>query len=250
MSCCLSRVIRRCLAALIGLCVVTCPSWSLPARADDSASSTEGNLSQTAASVNSADVAIFDGKTLEGWRIIEDADFKQHGDVHVKDGVIILPKGKPATGISWKGQLPRSNYEVTFAGQRVDGGDFFCGLTFPVKEEYCTLILGGWGGQVIGLSNIDGYSAIENSTTQSFDLKNETWYKIMLRVTDGQITAEIDGKTMVDVATEGHRFSIWWEQEPVTPLGIVTWHTTGAIKDLKLKKLPAQTSEESAQRSE
>ncbi len=151
--------------------------------------------------------------------------------------MIYLPKGKPATGISWKSDLPRSNYQLSFRGQRVEGSDFFCGLTFPVKTEYCTLILGGWGGQVIGLSNIDGFSAIENETTQAIDFEQGKWYAIELTVRDERITVRIDHKQVIDVATEGHKFSIWWEQEPVTPLGIVTWHTTGAIKQLKLNKL-------------
>ncbi|MBJ42428.1 MAG: hypothetical protein CMJ80_03900 [Planctomycetaceae bacterium] len=178
---------------------------------------------------------IFDGKTLDGWRVIKDLDFKRRGKVYVEDGVIYLERGKPATGISWKKDFPRSNYELTMKGQRVDGSDFFCGLTFPVKDEYVSLILGGWGGQVIGLSNIDGFSAVENETTQAHDFKQGQWYDIRLRVTDGRITFWLDEKKRIDLETKGHEFSIWWEQEPVTPLGIVTWHTSGAIKDLKLQ---------------
>ena len=37
------------------------------------------------------------------------------------------------------------DYELRLEAKRVEGGDFFCGLTFPVGKEYCTLILGGWG---------------------------------------------------------------------------------------------------------
>jgi hypothetical protein len=181
---------------------------------------------------------LFDGKSLEGWRIIEKFDFDGHGDVYVKDGVIYLEKGKPATGIAWKGEFPKSNYELSLQGQRVEGSDFFCGLTFPVKDSFCTLILGGWGGSVVGLSNIDGFSAIENETTQAIDFQQGRWYQIKLTVLDDRITVAIDGKPLIDVATEGHKFSIWWEQEPVTPLGIVSWYTTGALKDLKLTSVP------------
>jgi hypothetical protein len=177
---------------------------------------------------------LFDGKSLEGWRTIETFDFADHGEVTVKDGAIYLSQGNPATGISWKGELPRSNYELSFAGQRVAGSDFFCGLTFPVKEEYCTLILGGWGGSVVGLSNIDGFSAVENQTTRAIEFEQGRWYRIKLTVLDDRISVLLDDKPLIDVATEDHKFSIGWEQEPVTPLGIVTWKTTGAIKDLKL----------------
>jgi hypothetical protein len=177
---------------------------------------------------------LFNGQSLDGWRVIEKFDFDGHGDVSVKDGVIYLEKGRPATGISWKGAFPRSNYQLTFAGQRVNGNDFFCGLTFPVKDEYCTLILGGWGGSIVGLSNIDGFSAIENATTQAIEFEQGRWYQVKVTVRNDRITIAMDDKPIIDVATKGRKFSIWWEQEPVTPLGIVTWNTTGAIKDLKL----------------
>jgi hypothetical protein len=177
---------------------------------------------------------LFDGKSLAGWRVIETFDFQDHGEVAVKEGVIYLRQGNPATGISWKGELPRSNYQLTLSGQRVEGSDFFCGLTFPVKDEYCTLILGGWGGSVVGLSNIDGFSAVENQTTRAVEFEQGRWYRIKLTVLDDQITVLLDDKPLIELATENHKFSIWWEQEPVTPLGIVTWKTTGAIKDLKL----------------
>lgn len=183
------------------------------------------------------EVKIFDGKSLEGWRIIKKLDFEDHGRIEVKDSAILLERGKPATGISWKGKLPRSNYELTFEGKRIEGDDFWCGLTFPVKDDHCTLILGGWGGQVVGLSNVDGFSAVENETTQAMEFATNQWYRIKLRVTDENIAVWINDLKMVNLDTEGRMFSIWWEQEPVTPLGIVTWKTTGAIRKLKLVKL-------------
>ena len=181
-------------------------------------------------------VLLFDGKSLDGWRVIDTFDFKEHGKVEVKDKTIILNRGQPATGISWKGELPRSNYEFRCEAKRVEGNDFFCGLTFPVKKEYCTLILGGWGGQVVGLSNIDGFSAIENATTQVVDFETNRWYRIRLVVLDERITVHLDDKKIIDVETANHKFSIWWEQEPVTPLGIVTWYTTGTLRKLQLTK--------------
>jgi hypothetical protein len=183
------------------------------------------------------EVPIFDGKSLEGWRVIDTFDFRRHGKVYVKDGTIFLEQGEPATGISWKGQIPRTNYEITLDGQRVAGSDFFCGLTFPVKEEYCTLILGGWGGSVVGLSNVDGYAAVENETTQAVDFQPKRWYAIRLRVTDQRITVWIDDDKLIDLEIRDKKFSIYWEQDPVKPLGLVTWQTSGALKNLKLKRI-------------
>src|SRR5262249_41529542 len=68
---------------------------------------------------------LFDGKTLAGWKI---TDFAGHGDVTVKDGTIRLETGI-MTGITWSNDLPRINYEITLEAMRVEGSDFFCGLT-------------------------------------------------------------------------------------------------------------------------
>lgn len=201
----------------------------------------------TSSSTSATDdeVKLFDGKSLEGWRVIEKFDFRGHGPVQVEEGVIQLGRGKPATGISWKSELPRSNYRITFEGQRVEGSDFFCGLTFPVKDEYCTVILGGWGGQIVGLSNIDGFSAIENETTQVYEFENGKWYSIEITVLDDRITVMIGDEKKIDLEIRNQKFSIWWEQEPVTPLGLVSWNTSAAIKNLRMVKVkPKQAAAE------
>ena len=53
------------------------------------------------------------------------------------------------TGVTYQGQFPKTDYEVSLEAMRVDGVDFFCGMTFPVRSEFCTLIVGGWGGEVV-----------------------------------------------------------------------------------------------------
>jgi hypothetical protein len=186
--------------------------------------------------------SLFDGRTLAGWRVLDEDWFKKHGPVAVTDGEIVLAAGEPGTGIVWKGRPPRENYELTLKARRREGDDFFCGLTFPVGEEYCTLILGGWGGSATGLSNIDGSAAIENETTGHFEFKRDQWYQIRLRVTKARIRAWVDKEELVDLAREGHRFSIWWEQEPARPLGIVSWQTKTGLKEIKLRVLSQKES--------
>ena len=46
----------------------------------------------------------------------------------------------------------------------MQGGDFFCGLTFPYGDASCTFVVGGWGGGLVGLSSINGDDASENET--------------------------------------------------------------------------------------
>jgi hypothetical protein len=52
------------------------------------------------------------------------------------------------------------NYEIKLEAKKVTGNDFFCGMTFPVGDSFCSFIVGGWGGPVVGLSSIDGTGRI------------------------------------------------------------------------------------------
>src|SRR6187397_1050193 len=95
---------------------------------------------------------LFDGKSLDGWKI---TPFGGEGEVTVKDGAIVMEMGNDMTGITWTKPFPKMDYEVSLEAMRVAGGDFFCGLTFPVNDKPCSLIIGGWGGGTVGLSSID-----------------------------------------------------------------------------------------------
>ncbi len=106
--------------------------------------------------------------------------------MEVADGRILMHAGNPLTGITWTGKYPKMNYEISLDAMRVDGSDFFCGLTFPVGDDPCTFIVGGWGGGVIGLSSIDGSDASENETTRYQEFESGQWHKVRVRVTKGQ----------------------------------------------------------------
>ncbi|MFP6601158.1 MAG: family 16 glycoside hydrolase, partial [Pirellulaceae bacterium] len=182
--------------------------------------------------------SLFDGKQLGQWEIIKKNDFEKHGTVTVKNGIIALPAGQPATGIRWKGTFPRNHYEVSLQARRTKGSDFFCGLTFPFNESYLSLIIGGWGGGVTGLSNIDNMAAVENETTGYLDVKDNRWYQVRLRVTPERIRAWIDQEEILDLVTKDHKFSIWWEQEPVRPFGIASWYTAAELRQIRIIPAP------------
>jgi hypothetical protein len=180
-------------------------------------------------------VSLFDGKTLGQWKV---TDFGGQGDVYVKDGAIFMEMGSYATGITWTGPVVRMNYEITLQAQRVEGTDFFCALTFPVAENPCTLVLGGWGGSLCGLSNLDYYDAANNETTQFIQFENGKWYDVRLRVVPNRIQAWLNGEELVDVDTTGRKIDIRIEMDLCQPLGIATWVTTGAVRNINLRKLP------------
>lgn len=184
-------------------------------------------------------ISLFDGQTLDGWKATQ---FGGEGQIRIEDGALVLGFGSNMTGVTTtREDFPRMNYEVSMLAQRVDGSDFFCGMTFPVKDSFLSLILGGWGGGVCGLSSIDGFDASENQTTQFRQFRKGEWYRVKLRVTEDRIVAWLDGERIIDQELADRKLSIRIEVELSCPFGLSTWQTTGAIKDLKLRKL---TSEE------
>ena len=104
--------------------------------------------------------SLFDGKTLAGWKTPQ---FGGEGKVYVENGSIVMETGSNMTGITWTGDVLRNNYELSLEGMKLEGSDFFCTTTFPVGDDPCSLVVGGWGGGVVGLSNVDFHDASENS---------------------------------------------------------------------------------------
>src|SRR5437764_12492650 len=99
-----------------------------------------------------------------------------------------MGRGGSMTGItSTRKDLPSTNYELTYEARRLGGSDFFAAATFPVGKSYITLVNGGWGGHVTGLSSLGGADASENDTGTSFTYRDKTWYKFRVRVTDAVI---------------------------------------------------------------
>jgi hypothetical protein len=175
---------------------------------------------------------LFDGATLQGWQISE---YPGHGSVYVTDSCIVMEKGETCTGIRWIEDFPATDYQVALEAKRTDGSDFFCGITFPVVDAYCTLIIGGWGGNVIGISSIDGYDAANNATGQMRILSSNRWYAIRLRVGPDSIEAWIDNDKIVEFEMGNQRLSLRWEMEPFKPFGIATWKTTGLIRNVLVR---------------
>ena len=180
--------------------------------------------------------ALFDGKTLAGWK---STPFGGEGKVFVKDGTIVMQQGHEMTGITWTGKPPRGNFELTLEGMRLDGGDFFCTTTFPVGDKFCSLVVGGWGGTIVGISCVDHFDASENLTSTFREFKNNTWYRIRIRVTDPKIEAWIDDKQAVDLERKDHEFGVRMEVDQSRPLGIATWNTSGAVRNIRLRELKA-----------
>lgn len=183
--------------------------------------------------------ALFDGKTLDGWK---KADFTRAGAVRVEDGRIVLGAGEPITGITTtRTDFPRTNYELSYEAMRVEGEDFFAAATFPVGKSCITLVNGGWHGFVTGLSSLDGMDASENETTTSVPFENKKWYRFRVRVTDAAIRCWIDDKEIIAVEHAEKHVGTRVETRPCEPLGFAAWRTTGAIRAIAVRPLtPAE----------
>jgi hypothetical protein len=183
-----------------------------------------------------------------GWKSLSDEQqiakwkstpFGGEGEVERADGVIRIGMGADLSGVTWSGTFPKQSYEIALDARRVDGSDFFCGLTFPVGEDFCSLILGGWGGAVVGLSSIDELDAAHNDTTQFHDFKKDRWYAVTLRVTPDSIECFLDGEPIIEQSLEGRKVSIRHEVAPSKPLGISTYSTTGEIRNIRWRPITA-----------
>ncbi len=189
---------------------------------------------------------LLEGRSLRGWRV---ADFAGSGRVEVRPGVegrpglVFLSAGEPFTGINYTNVAPTMNYEIWLEAMRVSGSDFFCGLTFPVRDTFCSFIVGGWGGTIVGLSSIDDLDASENETTQFINFETGRWYRIRLRVTEKKIEAWVEQKKVVNLTTVGRKISLRpGDIEESKPLGLASWQTGAAFREIKIHSVTGPDS--------
>lgn len=207
--------------------------------------------------------SLFDGKSLGGWKRTE---FTGGGKVRVEEKfkgegpAIVVEAGDPLSGFNWaekkgeagktqegktqgesgekKIELPKTNYEISLEALKIEGNDFMCGLTFPVGDSHASLILGGWGGQVVGISSIDRLDASENSTTKYVRFAKDRWYKIRLRVTPDKLEAWLDDEQIIDQEIKGKKITLrFGDIDRSVPLGIATFQTSSAFRNIKLRRL-------------
>ena len=177
---------------------------------------------------------LFDGTSLAGWK---QSDFLNPGITYARDRKLVIPAGEVLSGITWARDFPKMDYEIRLEAMRADGSDFFCGLTFPVNDSFASLILGGWGGTVCGISCLDGEDAANNETTTSILFKNRAWYAVRLRVTKDKLEAWLDNEKIVNADTKDRQIDVRIEVEESRPLGLAAFQTTAALRNVRWLKL-------------
>lgn len=181
-------------------------------------------------------LTLFDGKSLQGWR---ETPFTGHGKVRIENNAVILAPGEPMTGINLTGQFPKINYEVRFEAARLQGNDFFASLTFPAGESFLTLVTGGWGGDIVGISSIDGWDASDNETRTYVTFEDSKWYSFRLRVTRDRISVWIDEQQIINVSIAGRALSLRpGDIKLSTPFGFASYNTAGGIRKIEYRVIP------------
>lgn len=178
---------------------------------------------------------LWDGKTMKGWI---KAPFGGSGDIEIENGVMTLQQGL-LTGVNCTNPVPKVDYEVEVEARRVSGNDFFCGLTFPVKDSFATLIVGGWGGSVVGISSLDDNDAAHNETTLHKRFDAGKWYRIRLQVTADTLSVWIDDARVIQTSLRGRKVSLRpGDIEISKPFGIAAYSTTSEIRSIRLRNAP------------
>ena len=183
---------------------------------------------------------LFDGQSLAGWKRTE---FAAGGEVRVEKDfrggpAIVVEMGERLSGLHRTREVPRTHYEIELEAMKLKGDDFFCALTFPVADSHATLVVGGWGGGVVGISSIDNSDASENPTTRYLSFRRDQWYRVRLRVTPKKLEAWLDDKAVVDQEITGRKISLRpGDISQQVPLGLATYQTSAAYRNLRMRSL-------------
>jgi len=194
-------------------------------------------------------VRLFNGETLRGWRVAKQGGFARHGRVGVGRGCILLDTGNPATGIVCSRDVPTDNYELRLEAMRVGGTEDLCGILFPIGASHCYLGVGGWAwaGGKIALDQVDGRTGNDNITTRPFPVQQNRWYQVRLRVTPAAVTVWVDGLRQIELPRQGHKFSAApGLLAPLKPLGIFTWRTRVACRNVLLRRVSPEADARAA----
>lgn len=179
---------------------------------------------------------LFGPEAQAGWIA---TDFGGQGEVRFAGDRVELDQGSPLTGITWQRPFPDRDYEIELLASRTLGNDFFLGLTFPVGSQHLTLVLGGWGGTVCGLSCLDGDDAARNATRTLRSFATGTVHRVHLTVQLQRLRVELDGAPFLDVDLRGHQLSLRPEVRLCRPLGCASYATAATLQRMRWRPLPS-----------
>ena len=197
-------------------------------------------------------VSLFDGKTLDGWKVADEGDFAKHGRVEVDGGRIVLASGAPPTGIASTLSVPTADYELSFEAMRAKGSGWFAAVAFPMGGQNALWAIGR-SKTSCGLAQVDNRTDTDpaNPTHRQFPFENGRWYRFRLRVERERVQAWVDDNGVVDLSRRGHRFWLWDSFAPLKPLGFLCWDDTEArLRNIRLRRLGPEEGESTEKKPE
>ena len=210
--------------------------------ATDDGPGKNANSPTTTDSLNSGSDAaswqpLFKDPELKNWEPIEFGETNRH---EIKTDSIRVEQGYQLTGVRFTGDLPTSNYQMELEAIKGTGTDFFCCLTFPVQDQFCSLVVGGWGGTVTGISCIDAKDASDNQTTSFRKYEMNKPYLINVTVTDDKLQCRIDDELVVDLALKGVKLSLRTDVDQCKPLSLCSFATGATWNNFRIQRLENQ----------
>ena len=187
-------------------------------------------------------VRLFDGTSLNGWRVSNAGPEARHGAVRADAGRLLLPRGEPGTAVEWQGEFPTDDYELRLEAMRVDGGEDFCNISVPVGGESCTVIVGA-SGSIVGIGDVDGTHYRKNLARARVEFQNGRWYNLRVRVTRAKFEAWVEGRKLVSLARARHSFSPQENRPVARAVALATWETTGAVRNVRVRSLKGWAGE-------
>ncbi len=174
---------------------------------------------------------LYDGADLSSWEL---GVYGESDEYEVLEGGVVIPQTAALAGMTFRGALPTAPYRLSVEATRRYGADFFLGVTFPVAGDHLTLVLGGWGGMVSGLSSIDGLDASRNATRTLRHFPNGKRHEVEIDVTEAAVRVRVDGEPFLSASLEGREVGLRVDVEPSHPLGIATYATSTQVHRVRV----------------
>lgn len=185
-------------------------------------------------------VDLLGAENRQNWSPIE---FGGQGEIVVEANRIELEFGYPLTGAKFVGDIPTDQYKIRFEARRISGSDFFAMTTFPVRDTHCSFVNGGWGGAIVGLSNVDGEDASENNTKSFLGFKNNQWYQFEIEVRWPKVVCRIDDETVVDLDATDRLIAVRPDVNICKPLSFSSFESVSEIRNVQLISIRQDTTD-------
>lgn len=192
---------------------------------------------------------MYDGKSMDGWTVPALGGEGEVGVYETDDGetVLELPMGNDVTMVEYQKEFPKCDYELEFVSRRSMGTDLFSCCIFPIGNRMSSIVFGGWGGSVAGLSVIDGQDANNNETKVNIPTFNNKWYTTRIAVTAERVIASVDGKEFVNFTIGKRELGLRNDTGQRKKVAFLSWQSTGELKSVRFRKIPAAGEDKTAQ---